>query len=198
MIHKLLLLYYNANLERSIEMNDKIYEAITTLGVRDWFDYFSIIVPLLLSVVAIWISISTARKQNKIALFDKRYAVLAAIKRIVTFSQSFNQTENLKANIVYQTYCRTFDIAYNEKEETLQSNMVRSFRNIECIVFMAEYLFDMEFVNGVDNITTAMAKVLNNIAVGKEFQEEYNTFRQLCSDFSDRFDNEWVHKFKLK
>lgn len=43
-------------------------------------DVIAIIAPLILSVVAIGISISTARKQNKITLFEKKYKVYVFYK----------------------------------------------------------------------------------------------------------------------
>ncbi len=39
---------------------------------HDWFDYAATAVSLLMSFVAVWIAISTARKQNKINLFKER------------------------------------------------------------------------------------------------------------------------------
>lgn len=40
---------------------------------RDWFDYLATGATLLLSAIAVIIALSTARRQNKIALFKERY-----------------------------------------------------------------------------------------------------------------------------
>lgn len=53
--------------------------AVQSLQQRDLWDYFAIIAPLVLSVVAVWISISTAKKQNKIALFEMRYKTVSIL-----------------------------------------------------------------------------------------------------------------------
>jgi len=53
-------------------MTDLI-NAINGLNTRDWFDYFSAFTSLLLSFVAILIAVSTARRQNRIAIFERRY-----------------------------------------------------------------------------------------------------------------------------
>ena len=53
--------------------------AVQSLQQRDLWDYFAIIAPLVLSVVAVWISISTAKKQNKIALFEMRYKTVSVL-----------------------------------------------------------------------------------------------------------------------
>lgn len=63
-------------------MEELLTELITTvqcLQQRDLWDYFAIVAPLVLSVVAVWISISTAKKQNKIALFEMRYKVVSVL-----------------------------------------------------------------------------------------------------------------------
>lgn len=49
-----------------------ITQAIEALGRRDWFDYVSAFTPIILSIIAVWIAIATARKQNQLALFDKK------------------------------------------------------------------------------------------------------------------------------
>ena len=40
---------------------------------RDWFDYLATGATLLLSVIAVIIAVSTARRQNRIALFEERF-----------------------------------------------------------------------------------------------------------------------------
>lgn len=65
----------------------QVAAAVRALGTRDWFDYLSVIAPLVLSVVAIWISISTARTQNRIALFDIRHTALYRLKTLLEFNQ---------------------------------------------------------------------------------------------------------------
>jgi uncharacterized membrane protein len=54
---------------------EDIVKAIEKLAEKDIIDYLLVIVPIAISVVAVVISIATAKKQNKIALFEKRYKV---------------------------------------------------------------------------------------------------------------------------
>lgn len=53
-----------------------LVNAIQALGVHDWVDYLAVFAPLVLSAVAIGISISTEKKQNRIALFNKRLTII--------------------------------------------------------------------------------------------------------------------------
>ena len=61
------------------ELLAELIIAVQSLQQRDLWDYFAIIAPLVLSVVAVWISISTAKKQNKIALFEMRYKTVSVL-----------------------------------------------------------------------------------------------------------------------
>lgn len=61
--------------------------AINNLGQRTWVDYIAIFAPVILSVVAVWVSISTARKQSKIALFEKRYEPYTWIYLLIKFGK---------------------------------------------------------------------------------------------------------------
>lgn len=48
---------------------DELIHVIEKLSQKDWVDYLLIIIPILVSLVAIVISVATAQKQNRIALF---------------------------------------------------------------------------------------------------------------------------------
>ena len=64
---------------------DELIQAIEKISQKDWVDYLIIIVPIMLSVIAVWISLATAHKQNKIALFDMRYKALEHFRKIYQF-----------------------------------------------------------------------------------------------------------------
>ena len=68
-------------------MDDRV-KAIEKLADKDIVDYLLVIVPIVVSIVAIYISIATARKQNKIALFERRYNCLFQIKTVLAFSKT--------------------------------------------------------------------------------------------------------------
>jgi len=53
---------------------------------RDWFDYLATGATLLLSVIAVIIAVNTATRQNKIALFEKRFLVLQCLGNVLRFS----------------------------------------------------------------------------------------------------------------
>ncbi len=58
---------------------------MTVTVTKDCVDYLSAIVPIVLSVVAIGISIRVAKQQNNIALFEKRYQTYELLQFIGDF-----------------------------------------------------------------------------------------------------------------
>ena len=56
-------------------MMEELVKAIEKLSEKDAVDYLLIIVPILISLVAIFISVAIAIRQNKIAMFELRYSV---------------------------------------------------------------------------------------------------------------------------
>lgn len=67
---------------------ESLVTAINNLGQRAWIDYIAIFSPIVLSVVAVWVSMATARKQNKIELFEKRYKVYTLLMTIIQIQKT--------------------------------------------------------------------------------------------------------------
>lgn len=91
------------------EILQELVEIVKTLNQRDFWDYAAIIAPLILSVVAIVISIYSIHEQNKIALFDKRYKandilvfLMSAVSKIV--DGSVNEIKREYLDTVIETY----------------------------------------------------------------------------------------------
>ena len=76
---------------------DELISAIEKLSQKDWVDYLLIIIPILVSLVAIVISVATARKQNRIALFKMRYGALMQIKTILRFEKETYNVDSPEA-----------------------------------------------------------------------------------------------------
>lgn len=66
---------------------------LSTVQWKSIVDYALIIVPIIVSCVAIGISVSTAKKQNKIALFEKRFEAYANLLKLKSFSDMLKREE---------------------------------------------------------------------------------------------------------
>ena len=65
-------------------------ELITTLEkllAKNFIDYALVIIPIVISLIAIALSIVTTQKQNRIALFEKRYDAYSNLLKLKAFSQ---------------------------------------------------------------------------------------------------------------
>ena len=115
---------------------EELIEAVEALSQKTIFDYLVVIVPIFISIVAIYISISIANRQNKIALSEKRLEILSVVKLILCFSKSIsciqtNHLENRENIIVAYTSVFGIDISTNENAEFSANSVFRSVNKIE-------------------------------------------------------------------
>jgi len=73
---------------------ENLVTSINNLGQRTWVDYLAIFAPIVLSVVAVWVSIATTKKQNKIALFKKRYEAYTWLLPIMRIGKQLMEIED--------------------------------------------------------------------------------------------------------
>ncbi len=105
----------------------ELIQAINNLSQTSWLDICAVVAPIILSVVAIIISINTARKQNKIALYQERIKYLDELKFFISkieinevpltekffFSQSESSSFFLFGNLGKNLYI-DLEIKYSE------------------------------------------------------------------------------------
>lgn len=58
---------------------EELFKELIQAHENSWIDILGVFLPIIVSIVAIWISIGTTAKQNKIALFKERYRVFGII-----------------------------------------------------------------------------------------------------------------------
>ena len=81
---------------------EEIIQVLKEMNKISWLDIIAIITPIILSVIAIVISICTMKKQNKIALFDKRLDVYDELTSLKIFYDNLEfciNANNLKNKI---------------------------------------------------------------------------------------------------
>ncbi len=100
---------------------EELIKAVESISEKNWIDYGLIFVPILISILAVVISVLTAKKQNKIALFEIKYGVISQIRLIKAFSNC------LKDSINSITILSAFDSCFEmnllqEYEQSKQTN----------------------------------------------------------------------------
>ena len=80
---------------------EKIINWATSEQGRIILDYALVIVPILVSCVAIVISVKTAEKQNKIGLFEKRFEAYANLLKMKAFADMLKKSEcSFEPNVI--------------------------------------------------------------------------------------------------
>ena len=71
-------------------------------------DYLLVVIPIVVSVVAIVISLQATRQQNRIALFEKRFSVFCCLQKCAAFDRLLEDAKN--PHDAYVAYCSAFGI----------------------------------------------------------------------------------------
>lgn len=160
----------------------ELISAIKSINERDWFDYFSAFLPLLLSLVAIIIAIDTARSQNRIALFDKRYNNYSELLGLCSlwkmFADQYNRLyqENIGMPIdTLYKLCLTFSLlGHGDKLEIDLQDYVLNHNLDRDKVCNA--LIDLTYK---DSMTLEVASLLYGKRTRKikTFHKDYNSFQ---------------------
>ena len=171
---------------------ENIVKAIEKLAAKDIIDYLLVIVPIVVSVVAIVISIATARKQNKIALFERRYNCLFQIKTVLAFSERIDDIFDRKVII------GLFDAFWGTSVARLSGDtqLVLAISHIEIIkkdVEQATFLFNHKFNVLPEDIINCLRSVLMNSVIDKAIDDSRNKLVSICKEFKEK-DFELIQK----
>ena len=157
---------------------------------RDWFDYLATLAPLVLSAIAVIISVSTARRQNRIALFEKRYVVYICLLKIKIYSERIAAIRLKNKEISIQdlltewvliqksTFClpeeislvplnkqTLYSLASDQYDSELLIQDLKSIRNQQAkdtfILFQSESLFGKRIGKLIDTLDEAYNKYID-------------------------------------
>ena len=103
---------------------EDIVKAIEKLAEKDIIDYLLIVIPIAISLLAVVISVTTAKRQNQIAMFELRYKALTTIKRISHFASVFYVTD--QSILVIESFNSCFSTSLNCKDKVKSLVIVTS------------------------------------------------------------------------
>ena len=171
----------------------EIVKAIEKLSEKDIIDYLLVIVPILVSIVAIFISIATARKQNKIALFERRYNCFFQIKTVLAFSKAIETPYDRKVIVaLFDSFWGT-NIAFLSGDKQL----VLAMSQVEIIkkdIEQATFLFKHEFNVPPTNIIDHLQSVIIDSILDKSIENDRNKLLSMCKEFEEK-DLKHIQKF---
>ena len=163
-----------------------IARAIEKLSEKDIIDYLIVIVPVVISIVAIVISIATARKQNKIALFEKKYNSLIQIHTIASFANSIKDNNNLSSKLILVFFDAYWGTDISNISGTEIQKAIRAKSQISLIktqVSQAQFLFKRELSVDLNVMGELFHKVVMDAIGNDTSNETINEFCELCDAF---------------
>ena len=158
---------------------EDIIKAIEKISQKNIVDYLLIIVPIIISLAAIIISVSTARRQNKIAMFERRYTALATIKKVLNFNVVFYITDLPKVIIEY--FNSTFDSSINVQDQVKAVLVARMKldKMEENIVAISDVL-DKSDKKILEKTFAKLSKIISDAITGKIDNQDIKEFKIMC------------------
>lgn len=187
------------------EKMDELIEAINSVSRNTFIDYLLIILPIVLSFVAICISISVAKKQNQIALLEKRAEAISLLNQILIFSNQIkNIDENNKSGIT--SICTFFYVNFDEKglkkdqlNDSVSPTMVMAtIEKLRAKLAVIEFLFDRSSSTAIDDIIRKMKRMISDLCLIKTRKDEFWEHKQVFCDACKKFEKEYLPALKEK
>ena len=155
---------------------DDLTQAVQALSQKGLLDYLQIILPIVLSAIAIWISIRTASKQNKIALFEKRMSVLNEIERITCFAESVEGISKRDNEAIINIYNSIFGVHLKSFSDTMLENFYARIKQSELCFSMTEFLFEEDYSKKMHFVIEALSNYMEKVLQYHSFDTEQSAF----------------------
>lgn len=159
----------------------QVAAAVRALGTRDVFDYIAMFAPLVLSVVAIGISISTARKQNQIALFNMRYDAIVDMRKMIVFAARIKGAPSAK--LIKIMYDGMFDTRVFDADDVDAITQVLSTTSVmEKSTLVKALVSDNEF-SEIQHLTYSLQELMLRVVHEDDFSKEKEAYCASCEAF---------------
>ena len=150
-------------------------------------------VPIVVSIVAVFIAVATARKQNIIALFEKRYMVLSQLNAVLAIDAGiYDSTDCHVILSVFDAYFGT-QISVTTGAEQLIAT-ISFLRKLRHDIFQASLLFrNRKITKHIEEILLVFARVITDAAAEKLNPENQTLLHKQCEEFYKKECN-WLYK----
>ena len=169
-------------------MTEEIYrdliEAVRQLSEKSVLDYVIAIAPIVLSIVAVIISLSIAYRQKKIDLFEKRFEVYAEIQRCLAFQRLLTDARSPKK--AHEAFCAAYGC--DESVDFLKHGWaVQKYIPIEKQLMQAHFLFNGINEQMLSNVCRSLLAVLLQIETQDDLQNQKLQFNKSTTELLQQF-----------
>lgn len=175
---------------------EKIINWATSEQGRLILDYALVIVPILVSCVAIVISLTISKKQNKIAMFQIRYTAIFQMQTILNFTKGLEGTNNPKIVL------RLFDSLWgtNGTKTSYEDNLIQYRSKLEKIkndILQFELAFKYKCKTDPNDIVCALHLVIMDAIAENNDSSNVKTLIDLCNSFYENDYKKLARKTKI-
>lgn len=170
--------------------------AVWGIIVDRFWDNALTTVPIIISIVAVIISITTTRKQNKIALFELRYRCYSQLRTIRSFDSSIHDCK--EPDLVL----KMFDALWgtNIADASGDESLILARCHMEKVihdVLQQEFLFGCRFETNFSDILICTQRILLAATSGENDIESQNQLHRLCEKIERKDINIMRRKLKI-
>ncbi len=185
------------DIERIFDETTKLINAITNLGQPNWFDYFQLFFVILgvsISAWAVWMAKRVPEKiagnQDKIALFDKRFAAYSILQKYTIYASIIKKIQDSAPNDIYLDMFIT--VFFDGNRESYKVNIeVLDLINLSIPLKHMPFLFENISIEEMDKLIGALTDFL--IVITGNFK--MNDCKQKYIDAVDGFNS--LHNEKI-
>lgn len=176
---------------------DELINVIEELGRKDFLDIVAAFSPIILSVIAIVISIYVARKQNKIAMFDMRYEAMFRLKTVLSFAVSIEKIDDPKIAVaLFDGYFGCDILNCSDRGNAV----IKARAEVETIkkdLLMIGFLFEGKYNTKIQNIIILLQSFMMSATKGDINTDDLNLFVKSSKDFYDKDFGKLCRKTRL-
>ncbi len=161
------------------EKMNEIIGLINEMSKLNSYDYLITILPIVVSIVAIGITIYNACKQNKIQMFEKRYEVVNAISFVAATTQDMLVDKFPDTVVLHHSAEQYISACHpNRKMPNSALGYVRFYRDLEFEINKVHYLFPKKAIGNIDLFIQIFLEHVSNVFGERDVEENRKKLRQ--------------------
>lgn len=153
---------------------------------------------IILSIIAVFISIHTAKKQNKIALFEKRMEVYSVAKKLVLLGEQMRSNELVGKDYNVSYFFQTMQYVFSNGQEysISEQDFAKLSFYISGVITSANFLFSKMIVDELNEFHCLLLAIEHDHK-NPEIMKKVSKFSSLTIKFSETRLHEMEKVIKL-
>ena len=186
--------------EEIIKLIDERIRLFLQLFERDFWDYAAIIAPILLSVIAIVVSIQTAlqqnkigKRQNEITLFEHRFKALSILDFLLPLAKTIidntKKDDKEKQDVwdILAIAMQTFKYSTSPFDKKIEFSQVEYFyTNMILEISRLPCLFKNESTESILAFSYAFKSIADNVCNGEDYEEEIFLLQKYVCEIEEK------------